>query len=263
MCGAGSLPARMAEEARRQGWRVVAFAFDGAPDLAGRVAHVVRARVTELPAVVGALVTEKVDAVLLSGRFSMGEFLRGGTADGEQARLEGTVGSFVDTRMAEVMAATLTGMGIDLLDQRPFLGEWLATPGCWSAREPGETEWADIRRGFAVARFAADAGVGQTVVVKRGAVTAVEAVEGTTAAIARGAALGGSGAVIVKVAASRHDFRFDTPAIGLETVEAAVTGGVTALAVEASRVLLLDREVMTKRADAAGIALVSAHAPAD
>jgi UDP-2,3-diacylglucosamine hydrolase len=261
MCGAGSLPARMAEHARRQGWRVVAFAFDGAPDLGDRVARVVPARVTDLPAVVGGLLAEHVDAVLLSGRFSMAEFLRAPAVEGEQARLEATVGAFVDTRMAEVMATTLSGMGIELLDQRPFLGEWLAPPGTWSAREPGELEWPDIRRGLVVARLAANAGVGQTVVVKRGAVTAVEAVEGTTAAIARGATLGGPGAVVVKVAANGHDFRFDTPAIGPDTLEAAAAGGVTALAVEAGRVLLLDREAMVGRADAAGIALVSVHAP--
>lgn len=263
MCGAGSLPARMAEQARRQGWRVVAFAFDGAGDLEGGVAQIVPARVTDLPAVVAGLVAHRVRAVLLSGRFSLGDFLRASADDGEQARLEAQVGAFVDTRMAEAMDAALSGMGIELLDQRPFLGEWLLGPGCWSAREPGDAEWADIRRGFAVARLAADAGVGQTVVVKRGAVTAVEAVEGTTSAIARGTALAGPGAVVVKVAATRHDFRFDTPAIGMETMEAAAAGGATALAVEADRVLCLDREALGRRADAAGIALVSAHAPAD
>lgn len=263
MCGAGSLPARMAEQAGQRGWRVVAFVFDGASDLRSQVAEVVPARVTDLPAVLAGLVAHKAEAVLLSGRFSLGEFLRTRAEDGEQVRLEASVGAFVDSRMAEVMASALSGMGIDLLDQRPFLGEWLVGPGCWSAREPGDDEWADIRRGFAVARLAADAGVGQTVVVKRGAVTAVEAVEGTTAAVARGTALGGPGAVIVKVAATRHDFRFDTPAIGLETMEAAAAGGATALAVEAGRVLCLDREALGRRADAAGIALVSAHAPAD
>lgn len=262
MCGAGSLPARMAEQARRQGWRVVAFAFDGAADLEGRVAEVVPARVIDLPAVVAGLVAHRVQAVLLSGRFSLGDFLRARTDDGDQARLEARVGSFVDSRMVETMDAALSGMGIELLDQRPFLGEWLLAPGCWSTREPGETEWADIRRGFTVARLAADAGVGQTVVVKRGAVTAVEAVEGTTTAIARGTALAGPGAVVVKVAATRHDFRFDTPAIGPETMDAVAAGGATVLAVEADRVLCLDREAMGRRADAAGIALVSAHAPA-
>lgn len=260
MCGAGSLPARMAEAARRQGWRVVAFAFDGAPDLRDRVTRVVPARVSDLAAVVAGLMVEKVDAVLLSGRFSMGDFLQTTAADPEQARLEASVGAFVDTRMTEAMTSLLAGMGIELLDQRPFLGEWLADAGCWSAREPGDAEWADIRRGVAVARLSADAGVGQTVVVKRGAVTAVEAVEGTTEAVRRGTALGGPGTVVVKVAASRHDFRFDTPAIGLETVDVAAAGGATAIAVEAGRVLFLDREEMVRRADAAGLALVSVHA---
>jgi DUF1009 family protein len=66
--------------------------------------------------------------------------------------------------------------------------------------------------------------------------------------------------VVVKVAAGQHDFRFDTPAVGLETLEAAAAGGATAVAVEAGRVLFLDREAVVRRADAAGIALVGAHA---
>jgi hypothetical protein len=55
------------------------------------------------------------------------------------------------------------------------------------------------------------------VVVRRGAGHAVEAIEGTTAAIRRGTALSGPGAVVVKGVAAGHDFRFDTPGIGPDT----------------------------------------------
>ena len=48
MCGAGPLPARMAREARRQGWWVVAFAFAQAEGLAEHVERVIPSRVTEL-----------------------------------------------------------------------------------------------------------------------------------------------------------------------------------------------------------------------
>jgi UDP-2,3-diacylglucosamine hydrolase len=108
-----------------------------------------------------------------------------------------------------------------------------------------------------VARMNADASVGQTVVVKRGAVSAVEAIEGTTETVRRGTALSGPGAVVVKAVARNHDFRFDTPAIGPDTVEAAAAGGATALAVEAGRVLIVESEATIRQADAAGIALVS------
>jgi len=154
--------------------------------------------------------------------------------------------------------ATFTEMGITVLDQRPFLGDGLAAAGCWSARQPTDEERRDVERGLALARLLADARVGQTVVVRRGAVTAVEAIEGTTEAIRRGAALAGPGAVVVKAVARDHDYRFDTPTIGPESVDAAAAGAAAVVAVEAGRVLLLDRDESVRRADAAGIALVGA-----
>jgi DUF1009 family protein len=78
--------------------------------------------------------------------------------------------------------------------------------------------------------------------------------------VRRGTGLAGAGAVVVKAVARAHDFRFDTPAIGPDTLEAAAAGGATAMAIEAGRVLVLEREATIQRADAAGIALVSAQA---
>jgi DUF1009 family protein len=98
------------------------------------------------------------------------------------------------------------------------------------------------------------------VVVRRGAVTAVEAIEGTTAAVRRGTALGGPGAVVVKTVADDHDFRFDMPTIGRETVDAAAEGGATVVAFQSKRVFVLDRAATIARADQAGIALVSTGA---
>ena len=102
----------------------------------------------------------------------------------------------------------------------------------------------------------ADARIGQTVVVRHGAVTAVEAVEGTTEAIRRGVAHAGPGAVIVKAVSAEHDYRFDVPAVGLETLEVAVAGGAAVLAVEAGRVVALDRDALVRAADAGNVAVV-------
>ena len=260
MCGAGTLPLRMAAQARRQGWRVVAFAFPGAPDLGEAAAAVIPARVEAMAPVVEALVREKISAMLFSGKFWMGDLLAARTPDATHAQMATTAGALLDGNITQAIVGTLTGLGIELLDQRPFLGDWLGAARTWSTRAPSEAEWNDIRRGLTVARLNADASVGQTVVIKRGAVSAVEAIEGTTETVRRGTGLSGPGAVVVKAVARAHDFRFDTPAIGPDTLEAAVAGGVTALAVEAGRVLVLEPAVVIERADAAGIALVSADA---
>lgn len=257
ICGAGVLPALMAEQARRQGWRVVAFAFPGATGLHAHAHAVIASRVGDLAPVLAGLQAHKVESVVLCGKFWMSDLLRAEAPDGVQARMVAEAGALVDANMTAVVVATLGSLGITLLDQRAFLGQGLGEAGCWSRRQPTAQEWIDIRRGFVVARVLADASVGQTVVVKGGAVSAVEAIEGTSEAIRRGTALSGPGAVVVKSVARAHDFRFDVPTVGTETIEAAAAGGAGAVAVEAGRVFLLDRAAAAAQADAAGIALVS------
>lgn len=256
ICGAGTLPARMAREARRQGWRVVACAFADAPGLADAADVLVPSRIGEVGPVLGALGEHRVSAVVFAGRFRMADLLAEAHLDAAHVRLATRAGALVDANMAAAVDATLAGLGITLLDQRGFLGDTAAGAGAYAARQPTDAEWADVRRGVAVARALADAGVGQTVVVRRGVVAAAEAIEGTTEAIRRGTALAGPGAVVVKVTARDHDYRFDVPCIGPETIEAAAAGGASVVAVEAERVVVLDRALAVERADAAGIALV-------
>jgi UDP-2,3-diacylglucosamine hydrolase len=256
MCGAGVLPARMAAAARRQGWRVVAFTFGDAPGVAIHAARAIPSRVNEAGAVLAALRQEGIGAVLFSGKFWMRDFIHGEAPDAALAEITARAGAMVDTSLVEAVVSTLGRMDIALLDQRPFLGDWLGAPGCWSIRAPTEAEWSDIRRGLEVARLVASAGVGQTVVIKRGAVSAVEAVEGTTEAIRRGTAHAGPGAVVVKAVAREHDYRFDTPTVGPDTIGAAIAGGATAIAVEAERVLILDKEECLRISNDKGMALV-------
>lgn len=261
MCGAGEVPALMARQARQQGWRVVAFAFaPPAPKVVSEATRVVTSDVREMAPVIATLVEEKVSAVLLSGKFWMSDLLRADRVDETHRAMAARAGGLLDGNVRTVLLSTLAGMGIDLLDQRVFLGDGLPRERVLGARVPSEAEWADVRRGLEVGRAMATLSIGQTVVVRRGAVGAVEAMEGTTAAVRRGTVLSGPGAVVVKAVGADHDFRFDVPTIGPETIEAAAEGGAAVVALEAGCVFVLDRAATTRRADAAGIALVSARA---
>jgi UDP-2,3-diacylglucosamine hydrolase len=256
ICGAGVLPARMAGEARRQGWRVVAFAFGEAPGITDHADRTFPSRLNETGAVLAGLQAERIGAVVFSGKFWMKDLLHERRPGAVLAELKAEAGGLTDANLVQVVVATLGQMGIEVLDQRPFLGDWIGRSGCWSRRAPTDAEWADVQRGLSVARLVADAGVGQAVVVKLGAVTAVEAVEGTTETIRRGLAQAGPGAVVVKAAARDHDYRFDTPGVGPETIEVAAAGGAAVLAVEAERILVLDRDECLRIANGAGMALV-------
>jgi len=259
MCGAGVLPALVAARARADGWRVIAFTFDGAADLSAQAARVIPSRLTEVAPVLAELKDEGVSAAVLAGRFSMTDVLKTRTASADDAArsLHDRAGSRVDRRLVDAIIAVFASVGVEVLDQRRFFGDLVPSAGCWGRRQPTAEEWTEIRRGLTVARAMAEASIGQTVVLRYGAVAAVEAVEGTTEAIRRGTALAGNGAVIVKATARAHDYRFDTPTVGPETVAAAVDGGAAVLAVEAGRVAILDRDEAVRVADAADLSLLS------
>jgi DUF1009 family protein len=147
-----------------------------------------------------------------------------------------------------------------------YLEPMLAQAGVMTRRAPDETELGDIAYGLKVARGIAGFDLGQTVVIAAGACVAVEAMEGTDAAIARAGEIfrgmeGGSTLArrltVVKVAKPQQDMRFDVPVVGVPTIEAMVAAGATCLCVEAGRTLVFDRERMMMAADAAGIAVVA------
>ena len=256
MAGAGTLPGRAATEARRRGWRVVAFAFDEAPGLADAADDLIPSTITDIQSVLAGLAARRVQATVFVGKFWKSSVFSQYDQTDKAGR--GLIrDGLSDAALAQMVVATLAGMSIEVLDQREFLAPWLLPVGTLGARTPGAAEWEEIREGFRLAgRLAAD-GVGQTVVRARGVTVALEAAEGTDETIRRGGRLAGPGAVVVKAVATSHDYRFDIPTVGAATIEAMREGGATTLAVPAGRVLLVDRDEVVRRADQAGIAVVS------
>ncbi len=175
------------------------------------------------------------------------------------------------------VAKVLGDEGIELISSTAFLEPLLATEGAMTetvpgGREPDEEERKNIEYGLGVARALAAFDIGQTVVVAAQACVAVEAMEGTDAAIERAGTLMRSlredvgdekerstlarNLTVVKVAKPNQDMRFDVPVIGTRTIETMMRAGATCLSVEAGRTLLFDREALLERAAAAGIAIV-------
>ena len=146
--------------------------------------------------------------------------------------------------------------GVKVFPASSYMERHLPGEGVLTARAPDERETADIRHGAEVMRDMGRHDVGQTVLVKDGMVLAVEAFEGTNAAIKRGGRLGGKGAVLVKGAREGHDMRFDIPVVGLKTLKVMKKAGVSALAFQAQRLMLLDREEVVAFANRHGIAIV-------
>ncbi|MFZ4115502.1 MAG: LpxI family protein [Chthoniobacterales bacterium] len=153
------------------------------------------------------------------------------------------------------LAQELAKAGVTLLPATTFLESHLATPGLIAGPKPSTRQCEEITFGHHIAKEVSRLNIGQTVIVKNGTVLAVEGFEGTDETIQRGGMLGQGKACMVKVSKPHHDMRFDVPVIGLRTLETAAAAGITLMALEAGRTLLLELEEIKERAHQLGITL--------
>jgi DUF1009 family protein len=161
-----------------------------------------------------------------------------------------------DDSILGAIAEELETEGFPLIGQLDLAPELWAPEGVIGKIPPTEEQLGDIAFGWPIAKAIGDLDIGQTVVVRGRAVLAVEAIEGTDAAIRRGSALGEKGATVVKVAKPRQDLRFDVPTVGPDTLATLVECGVGVLALEAGRTVILEREAIAATADDHGISIV-------
>jgi len=160
------------------------------------------------------------------------------------------------------VAHVLQDEGIELVDSTKFLGPLLPAEGVLTSRAPDTSEAADIAYGREIAHQIAGLDLGQTVVIRDRACVAIEAMEGTDETIERAALLaGGQRLVVVKVSKPRQDMRFDVPVIGVKTIQVMRRANATALAIDARRTLLFERDALIAAANDASIA-IQAFAPA-
>ena len=155
------------------------------------------------------------------------------------------------------VADKLAARGLQTIPSSMFMDDHLPAPGVLTSRPPDRREASDIELGHRIGMTVCNLDVGQTVVMKDGMVLAVEAFEGTNEAIRRGGKLGGPGAVVVKVAKDGHDMRFDIPVIGARTIPMLKRARISALAFQAYRTVLLERNEVIAAANRLGIALVA------
>jgi DUF1009 family protein len=261
VAGLGRLPFELALGARRRGRRVAAVALEGFadPGLADAVDACTRLPVGQLERLFAFLRSEAVQQVVLAGKVPkrlLFESPGSLQADATAITLLATLGDRKDDSILSSFARALEAEGFELVAQAELAPELLAAEGPLGAVVPGPAQLADVAFAWPIAKALGELDIGQTVVVEGRAVLALEAIEGTDAAIRRGCALGRGGACAVKVAKPQQDPRFDVPAVGLETVRALAEGRGGLLAVEAGRTLLLEREAMVREADATGIALL-------
>jgi DUF1009 family protein len=258
IAGNGRFPFLVLEGARSQGieMAVIAIKEEAAPELEKIARRLHWVSLGELSKTIDLMHQEGVKQAVMAGQVRHNKIFSAIRPDWKLAKLLFSLPRKNTDALIGAIARVLEDEGIRLVDSTLFLKPLVPDPGVLTKRAPSEHESEDIAYGLGVARQIAGMDIGQTVVIADRACVAVEAMEGTDETIARAARItGGKPLVVVKVSKPRQDMRFDVPVVGLPTVEQMRGAGATALAVDAGRTLLFDREKLIELADAAGIAI--------
>ena len=258
IAGNGRFPFLVLEGARSQGieMAVIALKEEASPELEKVAKRLHWVSLGELSKAIALMQQEGVNHAVMAGQVKHNKIFSSIRPDWKLAKLLLTLPRKNTDSLIGAVAKAFEGEGIQLVDSTLFLKPLLPEPGVLTRRAPNENEAADIEYGLGVARHIATLDIGQTVVVADRACVAVEAMEGTDEAILRAARLAaGKSLVVVKVSKPKQDLRFDVPVVGLPTISAMQTAGATALAIDAGRTLLFDRDVLIVAANEAGITI--------
>ena len=247
IAGNGRFPILALEEARRLGHEVVAIALreEAAPEVEAIAWRCHWISIGELGKLIEILKAEGIDEIVMAGQVKHARIFSSIRPDWRLVKLLASLPGKNTDALISGVAKALADEGIRLTDSTALLKPLLADQGVMTKRKPTKEERESIDYGRRVAHGLAGFDIGQSVAIAERACVAVEAMEGTDAMLRRAAGLvDGRSLVLVKVSTRRKSLLFDVPVAGPGTIETMRDCGVTALAVDAGRTLLLDRAEM-------------------
>jgi DUF1009 family protein len=274
IAGNGRFPFLLLDAARAHGTEVVVAAIreETDPEMNARAdadsgVRVYWLSLGELSRLIETFQQEGVTRTVMAGQVKHKQIFSSIRPDWRLAKLLLSLRTRNTDMLLGAVAKVLGDEGIELISSTSYLEPLLARPGVLTARGPTSQEELDIAYGREVGRAIAGYDIGQTVVVASQACVAIEAMEGTDAAIERAGTLMESlgddastlerSLTVVKVAKPKQDMRFDVPVIGVKTIEVMLQAHATCVALEAHQTLIFDLDKVLTRANEAGIAIVA------
>lgn len=258
IAGNGIYPETFVRAARRHGIRIVMAAFKGETNeaLEEEVDAIKWFRVGQLGGVIKFFRKQEASEAIMVGQIAPRN-LFDLWPDLRTLKVLHSVRERNAESLFGAIATELEKDGITLLPATTFLEDQMAGEGHLYGPKPSERDWEDVYFGKKIVKQTSALDIGQSIVVRRGTVLAVEAFEGTDECIKRGGSLGnGKNVTLVKVSKPDQDMRFDVPVIGPKTIASCREAGVGIIAVEAGRTLFLGLEEIEKSCREGRISLV-------
>jgi DUF1009 family protein len=260
IAGNGKFPFLVLEAARSQGIDMVVAAIkeETFPEIEQHASRVHWMSLGQLGKLIKTFKSEGVNQAVMAGQVKHKQIFSGIVPDFKMLQLLASLATKNTDSLIGAVAKLLEQEGIHLMDSTLFLRPLLPEPGVVTRRVPTDDEKRDLDYGYKIARELGRLDLGQSVAVCDGACVALEAMEGTDAIVERAASLvNGRTLRIVKLAKPNQDLRFDVPVIGPATVRLMARLNASALAIEARKTLMIDRDELIRAADEAGIAIVA------
>lgn len=259
LAGSGGLVAQVVAAALLAGDRVQVLAFEDRDAIPG--AKMARADINNPLGIVWSVKTFRASHVVMAGGIHLSDRQREGLA--KFATVGESTASLGDAALAGLGAAVRKLTGAELLGVHEIAPELLAAAGLIAGPAPDEAALVAARLAIAAAQAIGRLDLGQAVVVAGARVVAAEDLAGTDELLRRTAAhrqaglIGdGQGPIVLgKTSKPQQPAYVDLPAIGPDTVTGAVAAGITLIAVEPLRTLLIDRPALVAAADAHGVSI--------
>jgi len=259
IAGDGTLPVKMAQYAKENGFDVVciSLAKDNVSKLKKYCSKVYSCHPGEINKIEKIIKDEEIKQITFLGKVHKRVLLKIHKFDSRAIEILKNMKRLNDDEVMLMIVDEFEKNGVTVLDQTIFIKNLMIPAGVLGKHKPTKEQMEDVNYGFWLAKEMGKVDVGQSVVIKDKMAMAVEAIEGTDVCIKRGSKLAKKGAVVVKVAKPKQDKRFDIPAIGLKTLKTMNRHNAAVIAVEANETIIVNQAEVIEYADEHDIVIMA------
>jgi UDP-2,3-diacylglucosamine hydrolase len=260
IAGGGQFPLLFSKKALKKGYKVFAIGFHSETDkiLSNHVEALKWIYLGQISKLVKYFKQHNITQAVMLGSIKKTNIFKDIRPDFKALSFIAKTSRTHDNSILTSFADLLAKEGIKILPSTFLLPELISPKGCWTKRKPDKNEKKDILQGWKIAKEIGSLDIGQCIVISNGTILAVEAIEGTDAAIKRGGLLSHqNGAIVIKLSKPTQDLRFDLPSSGCGTIESMHESGAGVLVLEAEKSLAFDREEMISLANKYNICVLA------
>jgi len=259
IAGYGKLPILWAKKAKEHGVKIHAFPIkeeysEELRDYSDTIDYI---SVTQYNALLNKLKKYNIENIIMIGKVNKKHLYEKKEFDQRFLKLINDTDNREDNSILEKLLAEFKKEGIKVLKQNLFMDDLLVSAGQFNNIKPDDSLLEEMKYAFKKAKQIANYNIGQTVLTNNKAVVAVEAIEGTDQAIKRAGNLVKEGVVMAKVSKKNHDFRFDIPTIGVDTIKNLKSIQAKGLVLESNKIFVIDRDKVKKLANQAELSIIS------